>query len=41
MCVCVCVRLDEDEDSDRITVCSDEELMAMLSFVSSLVSMAT
>ena len=25
---------DEDEDGDRITVCSDEELAAMLSYVS-------
>ena len=26
--------IDEDEDGDRITVCSDEELAAMLSYVS-------
>jgi len=32
--VYICVYVDEDEDGDRITVCSDEELTAMLSYVS-------
>jgi len=30
---CMCVCLDDDEDNDRVTVCSDEELLAMLSYV--------
>ena len=34
MIVCFCCLKDEDEDGDRITVCSDEELTAMISFVS-------
>lgn len=28
-----CLCLDEDEEGDRITVCSDEELMAMIAYV--------
>ena len=30
------VFVDEDEDCDRITVCTDQELVAMLSYVSFL-----
>ena len=37
-CVFVFV-IDEDEDGDRITVCSDDELTAMISFVSIYIHM--